>query len=50
MPLLQAISVLANSEMLPPELAGRMLMVIEDISSSIEKSLHQPSQPEQPMD
>jgi hypothetical protein len=50
MPLLQAISVLANSEMLPPELAGRMLVAIEDISSSIEKSLHQPSQPEQTTD
>jgi hypothetical protein len=50
MPLLQAISVLANSEMLPPELAGRMLVAIEDISSSIEKSLHVPSQPEQTTD
>lgn len=49
MPLLQAISVLANSEMLPPELAGRMLVAIEDISSSIEKSLHQPLS-EEPVD
>jgi hypothetical protein len=39
MPLLQAISVLANSEMLPPEVAGQMLMAIEDMTAMIEKSM-----------
>jgi hypothetical protein len=39
MSLLQAISVLANSEMLPPEIAGQILMVIEDMTSMIEKSM-----------
>ncbi len=47
MPLLQAISVLASSEMISPEVAGRMLVAVEDISSSLEKAFHEkPLSPE----
>jgi hypothetical protein len=43
MPLLQAISVLASSEMISPEVAGRMLVAVEDMSSSLEKAFHEHS-------
>lgn len=39
MPLLQAINIMAASEILPPELANKMLEAIEDISTSIEQSM-----------
>jgi hypothetical protein len=39
MPLLQAINVIAAAELLPPEVANKMLEAIEDISSSIEQSM-----------
>lgn len=41
MPLLQAINVMASAELLPPEIANKMLEVIEDISSSIEQSMNE---------
>jgi hypothetical protein len=40
MPLLDAISTLASSDMISPEVAGRMLVAVEDISSSIERAFH----------
>lgn len=39
MPLLQAISVLATSELLPPAVANQMLEAIEGISDSIERAV-----------
>jgi hypothetical protein len=39
MPLLQAVNVIAAAELLPPEVANKMLEAIEDISSSIEQSM-----------
>jgi hypothetical protein len=45
MPLLQAISVLATSELLPPTVANQMLDAIEGISDSIERAVQSESKP-----
>jgi hypothetical protein len=45
MPLLQAISVLASTELLPPIVASQMLEAIEGISDSIERAVQSESKP-----
>lgn len=49
MPLLQAINVMASSELLPPDIANKMLEAIEDISSSIEQSMQKEIINDQPV-